>query len=141
MEYMESYLVRNGTHASLWVDGEQVCEGYGCQAKVNKNKESINRCRAPFEGSKMTSAKITGTIRLHNATNRLIQLEAAALQQGRDLRHVIHTLEDDPDNPTPKRIALKGVSFDDLTLADWEAAKLGTIEAPFTAEGFEVLET
>ena len=36
---------------------------------------------------------------------------------------------------------MKGVSFDDLTLADWEAAKLGTIEAPFTFEDYDLLDT
>ena len=46
-----------------------------------------------------------------------------------------------PDNPNNQRISVKGVSFDDLTLADWEAAKLGQIEAPFTAESFEVLDS
>ena len=38
-------------------------------------------------------------------------------------------------------IAVKGAIFDDLTLADWEAAKLGTIEAPFTAESYEILNS
>ena len=58
-----------------------------------------------------------------------------------DLRHTIISNLDDPDNPNNQRIAVKGVSFDDLTLADWEAAKLGTIEAPFTAESYEVLDS
>ena len=47
---------------------------------------------------------------------------------------------DDPDATSVQRVQVTGVSFDDLTLADWEAAKLGTIEAPFTAEDYQVLE-
>ncbi|MBH6835199.1 phage portal protein, partial [Clostridioides difficile] len=39
-----------------------------------------------------------------------------------------------------ERIALYGCMFDDLTLADWEAAKVGEIEVPFTFEGFEYLD-
>ena len=77
----------------------------------------------------------------HTATSRLIELEAAAINTGTDLRHTIISNLDDPDNPNNQRIAVKGVSFDDLTLADWEAAKLGTIEAPFTAESYEVLDS
>ena len=88
----------------------------------------------------MTGYNITGTVRIHNATSRMLKLEADALHEGRDLRHTIVSLLDDPDNSQPQRVAVKGVSFDDLTLADWEAAKLGTIEAPFTAEEFEILE-
>ncbi len=139
-DVLDPRLVRNGTFGTGWVDGEQTYECYGMQIKANKNKETVNRCRTLAEGKKMTSYNITGTIRIHNATSRMIQLEAAALKEGRDLKHTIISLLDDPDNPQPQRIAVKGVSFDDLTLADWEAAKLGTIEAPFTAEDFEILE-
>ena len=40
-----------------------------------------------------------------------------------------------------QRISVTGVSFDDLTLADWEAARLGQIEAPFTFEDFDILDS
>ena len=46
-----------------------------------------------------------------------------------------------PDSYGAERVALYDVSFDDLTLADWEAAKLGQIEAPFTFEDFDVLDS
>lgn len=69
----------------------------------------------------MTAVSITGTIRIYNATSRLIKLEAEALKQGKDLRHTIISNLDDPDNADNQRIAVKGVSFDDLTLADWQA--------------------
>lgn len=139
-EVLDPRLVRNGTFGTVWLDNEQVCECYGLQFKVNKNKETVTRCRTLAEGKKMTGYNITGTIRLHNATSRMIELEASALHEGRDAVHTIISLLKDPDNPQPQRISIKGVSFDDLTLADWEAAKLGTIEAPFTAEDFEIIE-
>ena len=60
---------------------------------------------------------------------------------GKDLRHTIISNLDDPDNPNNQRIALMGVSFDDLTLADWEAAKLGQIESPFTFNDYQMLDT
>lgn len=133
--------VRSGTWGSLWLDGEQAAEAYGCQIKVNKTKEDVTRCRTLINGKKMTAVAITGTVRLYNATSRLIKLEAEALKQGKDLRHTIISNLDDPDNPNNQRIAVKGVSFDDLTLADWQAAQLGSIEAPFTAEDYEILDS
>lgn len=133
--------VRSGTWGELWLDGERVAEGYGCQIKVNKTKDDVARCRTLIAGKKMTGVAITGTIRLYNATSRLIKLEAEALKQGKDLRHTIISNLDDPDNPSNQRIAVTGVSFDDLTLADWQAAQLGSIEAPFTAEDYEVLDS
>lgn len=83
----------------------------------------------------------TGRLRTDNATSRLIELEGEALKTGKDLRHTIISNLDDPDNPNNQRIALMGVSFDDLTLADWEAAKLGQIESPFTFNDYQMLDT
>lgn len=133
--------VRSGTWGSLWLDGEQVSECYGCQIKVNKTKEDVSRCRTLMSGKKMTGVSITGTVRIYNATSRLIKLEGEAIKAGRDLRHTIISNLDDPDNPSNQRIAVKGVSFDDLTLADWQAAQLGQIEAPFTAEDYDILDS
>lgn len=139
-EILETALVRSGTFGSLWLDGELVAECYGCQAKLNKTKEDVARCRTLVAGKKMTGLSGTGSVRIYNATSRLITAESAALKSGKDLRHTIITNLDDPDNPSNQRIALKEVSFDDLTLADWEAAKLGTIEAPFTFDDWEVID-
>lgn len=133
--------VRSGTWGQLWLDGEQVSECFGCQIKVNKTKEDVSRCRTLIAGKKMTGVAITGTVRIYNATSRLIKLEAEALKQGKDLRHTIISNLDDPDNSSNQRIAVKGVSFDDLTLADWQAAQLGQIETPFTAEDYEILDS
>ena len=72
--------------------------------------------------------------------SRLLEAEGRAMAAGEDIRHTIISNLDDPDNPRNQRIAVKGVIFDDLTLADWEAAKLGTIEAPFSAESYEILD-
>ena len=139
-EILEAALVRSGTYGSLWLDGELVAECYGCQAKLNKTKEDVPRCRTLVAGKKMTGLSGTGNVRIYNATSRLITAESAALKSGKDLRHTMITNLDDPDNPSNQRIALKGISFDDLTLADWEAARLGQIEAPFTFEDWEVID-
>lgn len=140
-DILDSTQVRSGTWGSLWLDGEQVAECYGFQAKVNKTKEDVARCRTLVAGKKLTGVSITGTVRIYNATSRLLKAEGDAISAGIDLRHTIISNLDDPDNPNNQRIACKGVSFDDLTLADWEAAKLGTIEAPFTAESYEILDS
>lgn len=141
VEVLDVSRVRSGTWGEIWLDGELVAECYGFQAKLNKTKEDVARCRTLMAGKKMTGLSGTGTVRIYNATSRLIRAEGAALKAGKDLRHNIITNLDDPDNPSNQRIAVKGVSFDDLTLADWEAAKLGTIEAPFTFEDYDLLDT
>ena len=36
--------VINGTYGEVWVDGEKIAECTACQAKVTKNKTTINLC-------------------------------------------------------------------------------------------------
>ena len=36
---------------------------------------------------------------------------------------------------------MTGCTFDELTLADWEAKKLGEESVPFTFTGWELLDT
>ena len=140
-EVLSAERVRSGSHGSCWLDGELGAEIYGLQIKVNKTKEQIPRCGAFMEGHKLMSARITGTVKLYNATSRMIELQAAALKQGKDTRHVLVSKLDDPDATSVQRVQVTVVSFDDLTLADWEAAKIGVIEAPFTADDYTILET
>ena len=47
----------------------------------------MTRCRTLVAGKKMTAVSITGTIRIYNATSRLIKLEAEALKQGKPHHH------------------------------------------------------
>ena len=93
-----------------------------------------------MDSLELPGVSLTGAVKLYNATSRLLEAEGRAMAAGEDIRHTIISNLDDPDNPRNQRIAVKGVIFDDLTLADWEAAKLGTIEAPFSAESYEILD-
>ena len=97
-EILDAALVRSGTWGQLWLDGELVAECYGCQIKLNKTKEDVARCRTLVAGKKMTAIAGTGTVRIYNATSRLIQAEGQALKNGQDLRHtLISNLEDPGD--------------------------------------------
>ena len=78
-EILDAALVRSGTWGQLWLDGELVAECYGCQIKLNKTKEDVARCRTLVAGKKMTAIAGTGTVRIYNATSRLIQAEGQAL--------------------------------------------------------------
>ena len=140
-EVLSAERVRSGSHGSCWLDGELGAEIYGLQIKVNKNKEKVPRCGAFMEGSKLMSANITGTVKLYNATSRLIAAQSDALRSGQDTTFTIISKLDDPDATSVQRVQVTVVSFDDLTLADWEAAKIGVIEAPFTADDYTILET
>lgn len=132
--------VMSGTWSEVWLDGEQVGEAYGFQAKIAANKEKIELCNQMWTDHKIMSVEGTGTLRMHKVNSRMTLLLAEALSSGKDLRFTIVEKQADPDADGVERIALLNVSFDDVTLADWEAGQVGKVEAPFTFCGCRTLD-
>ncbi len=132
--------VISGTWGELWVDDEKWADVYGLQAKVSFHKEEVALCRQMMTDKKVTSAEGTGSIRLHKVYSRGAVKQAESVLAGRDLRCTLVSKLADPDSYGAERVILKNVSFDDLTLADWEAKALGKVEMPFSFTGFEYVD-
>ncbi len=132
--------VMNGTHGTVWLDGEQLAECYGFQAKYSFNKESVPMCGQMAEDSKITSVKGTGSLRLYKVYSRAAALIGDAVKNGEDPRFTVVSQLSDPDAYGAERVAIRNVSFDDLTLADWEAKNVGKVEMPFTFTDHEFLD-
>nr|WP_330372777.1 phage tail tube protein [Lachnoclostridium phytofermentans] len=58
----------------------------------------------------------------------------------KDIRFTIISKLDDPDAYGAERVVISNASFDDVTLADWEVAKKGSVEAPFTFTDYDFLD-
>lgn len=132
--------VINGTYGEVWVDGEKVAECTACQAKVAKQKGTIRLCGQFMSDAKATGADGTGSLTLYHVDSGFLQRQRD-LQDGVDVRCTVVTKLRDPDSYGAERVALYNVSFDDLTLADWQAAAVGTITAPFTFSRYDLLDT
>lgn len=132
--------VISGTFGEVWLDGEKVAECTACQLKVNKNKETVNLCGQFMTDTKATSANGTGSLTLHKVDSGFIQKQGD-VQSGVDHRFTIISKLKDPDSYGAERVAVYNVSFDDLTLADWQAATLGSVTAPFTFSRYELLDS
>ncbi len=132
--------VFSGTWGQVWLNGELVAECYGFQAKVSANKETVNLCGQMFEDSKVMSLKGTGSMRLHKVSSRMGELLGEAMRSGTDPRFTVVAKLADPDAFGAERICIRNVSFDDLTLADFEARAVGKVECPFTFTDFEYLD-
>ena len=130
----------NGLYGEVWVDGEKIAECTACQAKVAKNKQTVNFCGQFMDDTKVTSGSGTGSLTLYKVDSGFIQRQRE-LQNGVDVRCTIISKLRDPDSYGAERVALYNVSFDDLTLADWQAAAVGTITAPFTFSRYDLLDT
>lgn len=131
--------VINGTFGEVWLDGEKVAECTACQLRVSKNKQTINLCGQFMADSKATNGSGTGSLTLYKVDSGLIEKQAD-LQDGVDRRFTIVSKLRDPDGWGAERVAAYNVSFDDLTLADWRAATVGTVTAAFTFSRYELLD-
>lgn len=132
--------VMAGTWGQVWLDGELVGECYGFQAKMAYNKEDVALCMQMAGDKKVMGISGTGSLRMHKVSSRMGQLLGEAIRAGQDPRFTIISKLNDPDAYGAERVALYNVSFDDLTLADWEAKSVGKVEAPFTFTDFEYLD-
>ena len=132
--------VMSGTWGEVWLDSDYMAETYGFQAKVSFNKTDVAMCRHMATDSKVTSVKMTGSLRMHKVNSRMAIKIGEEIRNGKDLRFTIISKLADPDAYGAERIVLKNVSMDDLTLADWEAGANGSIEAPFTFTDYEFLD-
>lgn len=133
--------VMSGTWGEVWLDNDYVGECYGLQAKVNFNKEDVQMCGRMAVDKKVTSINCTGSMRMHKVSSRMANAIGTAIRNGRDVRFTVISKLADPDAYGAERVVLKNVSFDDLTLADWEVAVNGRIEAPFTFTDYDFLDT
>ena len=122
---LEAKRVASGTYGELWWDGEKIAECYKFESKYTKNKE--------------TSAKGTGTIGIYHVYSRWASY-ADAVQQGKDERTTFIGKLDDPDGYGAERVALYGVSFDEVPLTSFEAGQIIKQEVPFTFTGHKFLE-
>lgn len=124
--------IMSGTWGELWLNSEYVGECYKCQAKYSFTKQSVTLPGQMAEDAKVTGMKGTGSLGLHKVNSRMAAVIGDAIQNGKDLRFTVISKLDDPDSYGAERVTLYNVSFDDLTLADWEVSVNGKVECPFT---------
>lgn len=131
--------VISGTYGEVWVDGEKIAECTACQGKVSKNKETINLCGQFMTDTKATSGSGAGSLTLYHVDSGFLQ-RSRDVQDGVDRRFTIVSKLRDPDSYGAERVAFYNVSLDDVTLADWQAASVGKVTAPFTFSRYEFLD-
>lgn len=132
--------VINGTHGTLWIDGQEVVEVKSFQCKVEFQKEEIKMVGQMATDTKYMGYTMKGSLSLHKINSRMIKLLSAKIKQGKEPRFTLIGKLADPDNGKTERISINNVSFDDLTLIDWEVGAVGSSEHPFTATDWTVLD-
>lgn len=132
--------VLNGSHGELWIDDYYLAEVTGVEAKVTIDKEEVKQCGTLSKGYKVTGLDCKGTVKLNKVSSFFIQKMSENMKNGKSTVCTIIAKLDDPDVDGMERVKLTGCTFDELTLVNWEARKLGEESYPFTFSGWEILD-
>lgn len=128
----------NGTWGKVFLEGEEVFEVTSFSAKVEHNKEEVQIAGQMMTDSKILSMKGTGSLTIKKMTSRMLRLIGKKIETGQEPRFTFISEIDDPDAIGAERVIITGVSFDDMTLAEWTVREVGSNEYPFTFTGFEL---
>ena len=131
----------NGTHGALWINDREVGEVKSFQVKVEFQKEEIKMAGSMATDTKYMGYTVKGSLSLHKVNSRMIHFISDSIKAGKEPRFTLIGKLADPDAAGVERIVVKNVSFDDLTLMDWEVGAIGQSEHPFTATAWEVLDS
>ena len=138
---LDTRKVINGTHGSLWINDQEVSEVKSFQVKAEFQKEEVKIAGQMATDTKYMGYSIKGSLALHKVNSRMIKFISDSIKAGKEPRFTLIGKLADPDADGVERIAVKNVSFDDLTLMDWEVGAIGQSEHPFTATDWDVLDS
>lgn len=132
--------VINGTWGECWVDGDYMFEIKSMESKIDIEYEDINTVKNLGVGKKMIGWSGEGTLTFHKVSSRFIKLVAESLKNGRQISVPIISKLDDPDAHGAERVVMKNCTFNDLTIANWEAKTAGEEETTFNYSDFDYLD-
>ena len=138
---LDTRKVINGTHGSLWINDQEISEVKSFQVKAEFQKEEVKIAGQMATDTKYMGYSIKGSLSLHKVNSRMIKFISDSIKAGKEPRFTLIGKLADPDADGVERIAVKNVSFDDLTLMDWEVGAIGQSEHPFTATDWDVLDS
>ena len=141
MSSFEAKRVINGTHGAVWFNGSLVAEATGLEAKVKLNKADVPICGRMSKQQKVTDYEGSGTVKLNKVTSRFLKLLNDDMKACKQTPVTIISKLADPDSYGAERVVLKDCIFDEMTLANWEAKKLGEESIPFTFTDWDLLDT
>ena len=136
--------VLNGSYGQLWLDGVLMAEVYGLDAQIEVLKQEVPMCGTNSGvGKRFTGWNGTGSLRFNKVSSTFTKKQAEAVKEGVPVVSTIISKLADPSvaKHGHERIELKGVQFDTISLAQWNAGELIQHEVPFTFEDFNFLNT
>ncbi len=137
---LDTTKVINGTYGTVFLGDDEVGEMKSFQAKLEFQKEEIKVAGQMATDTKLMGYSGKGSLSLHKVNSRMIKAIGQQIKEGKEPRFTIIGKLADPDSDGVERIAINNVSFDDLTLFDFEVGALGQTECPFTFTDYDFLD-
>lgn len=138
---LDATKVINGTYGTVFLGDDEVGEMKSFQAKLEFQKEEIKVAGQMATDTKLMGYSGKGSLSLHKVNSRMVKTLLNEIKQGKDPRFTLIGKLADPNSEGAERIAIKNVSFDDLTLFDFEVKTLGEVECPFSFTKCTVLDS
>lgn len=137
---LDTTKVINGTYGTVFLGDDEIAEMKSFQAKLEFQKEEIKVAGQMATDTKLMGYSGKGSLSLHKVNSRMVKILLDEIKQGKDPRFTLIGKLADPNSEGAERIAIKNVSFDDLTLFDFEVGAVGATECPFTFTDIECID-
>lgn len=130
----------NGTWGNVWLNDKYMAEATGLEAKYKVTKGDVNQTGTLEKGQKITGFEGSGTLKMNHVSSYMLKLLLEDLKKGVQPEITIISNLADPAALGNERVKITGVSFDELTIADWEVNKLGEQSYAFTFKSAELID-
>ena len=131
----------NGTHGTLLMDENQVGEVTSFQAKMSISKKDVAINGRMATDTFLESLKYTGSMEIYRISSRFINEHARAVKEGRDIRCTLTSAIENKNSGAQERVQLLGVSFDEVSLANWASQTESKDTIPFTFADYVLLDS
>ena len=137
---MAANKVLSGTHGHLWINGEKFANVKSFEAKLAGDFEEIKIAEELGTKNKYMGYSISGTIALHKMNSKSAGVMAEGYMTGDIPDIVLVASIEDPAAYGYERIELSDVTFDEMTLLQFETGSVTSEEVPFKAGSFRYLD-
>ena len=137
---LDATKVINGTYGQVFLGDDEVAEMKAFQAKLEFQKEEIKVAGQMAVDTKLMSYTGKSSLQLHKVNSRMVKTLLEGIKSGKDPRFTLIGKLADPNSNGAERIAIKNVSFDDLTIFDFSVSEIGQVECPFTFTDMETID-
>lgn len=133
--------VLHGAQGTAWFNGRKLSALQSIEAKVTGDFEDVNVCDSVENYRIYNGYAGEGTFTVLKTDSFVLQTLAQAFQTGEMPDITIITAQKQKGTNKVERVALSGVTVDELMLAKFEKKAKTEEEVPFKFSTFEVLET